>query len=925
MLIRKKIKIVRLLAVFFVVGWAALSDATPSVALFYGKDAPLAELKAFDIVVVEPDHGVDPRRYRHPESDLFAYVAIGEANPSRPWFRDIPPAAKLAENPAWGSVVMDLSNPNWPDFVAERMVAPLWEKGYRGFFLDTLDSYRLAKNFDEAAQQKGLVTVIETLHRRFPGIRLILNRGFEVVPAVRGKIAMVAAESLFQGWDAANRRYVEVPAADRDWLLGQLRKVRDEYGIPVLAIDYVAPTDRKLTRVTAERIKALGIVPWVSDGALETLGIGAVEVMPRKVLMLYDGREAPALNYTNIHRYTEMPINHLGYVGEYYDVNTPLPERTFAGLAAGVVLWLPGPPQKPKALTDWLRRRMDEGVRIVFLGQFGIPLDAATMRRMGLATQNVPVTGSATVSKHDPMFGFESSLTPDRQSLLPLRLTGAGTPLVEVSDAKGGRHVAAALMPWGGFALNPFVLREIPGTEQARWLFDPFAFLAGALDLPAMPVPDVTTENGRRLLLAHIDGDGFPSRGEFPGSPLAGRVLLDEVLKRYPIPHAMSVIEGEIAPHGLYPKDAAEMEDVARRIFALPHVEIASHTFSHPFRWDSTVKHGIFKSSDADEAYHLALPGYKLDLRREIVGSIDYIRNRLAPPGKPARLLLWSGDTAPGIEALRIADEAQLLNLNGGDTFITKSAPSLTGVQPLGIQKGAYRQIYAPMTNENLYTNLWRGPFYGYRRAIETFEMTEAPRRLKPIGIYYHSYSASKRASLDALHEVYDWALARPVHPVYPSEYIRKVLDFYDMVVARSGNQWLVRTSGELRTVRAPVTLGNPDPGASRGLAGFINGAEGNYLHLAGTSARIAFSAQAPTQPYLRQANARLSGWQSGAEGLRFELRGNQALEFALANVGRCIVSADGKPLKAFRQAEGIAYFRLDHAAAAIQARCPHG
>ena len=61
----------------------------------------------------------------------------------------------------------------------------------------------------------ALVAVIETLHRRFPGIQLILNRGFEMVPRVRDKVAMVAAESLFRGWDAGRKRYVEVPPADR--------------------------------------------------------------------------------------------------------------------------------------------------------------------------------------------------------------------------------------------------------------------------------------------------------------------------------------------------------------------------------------------------------------------------------------------------------------------------------------------------------------------------------------------------------------------------------------------------------------------------------------------------------------------------------------------------------------------------------------
>jgi hypothetical protein len=47
------------------------------------------------------------------------------------------------------------------------------------------------------------------------------------------------------------------------------------------------------------------------------------------------------------------------------------------------------------------------------------------------------------------------------------------------------------------------------------------------------------------MFFAHIDGDGFPSRAEMPGRRLAAEVLLDEVLKRYPMPHAMSVIEVE--------------------------------------------------------------------------------------------------------------------------------------------------------------------------------------------------------------------------------------------------------------------------------------------------------------------------------------------------------------------------------------------
>ena len=77
----------------------------------------------------------------------------------------------------------------------------------------------------------------------------------------------------------------------------------------------------------------------------------------------------------------------------------------------------------------------------------------------------------------------------------------------------------------GGYALAPYHVLTLPGAVSRRWVIDPFAFLARALALPDLPVPDPTTESGRRLLLVHVDGDGFPSRAERPGAPTAAQSL----------------------------------------------------------------------------------------------------------------------------------------------------------------------------------------------------------------------------------------------------------------------------------------------------------------------------------------------------------------------------------------------------------------
>ena len=57
------------------------------------------------------------------------------------------------------------------------------------------------------------------------------------------------------------------------------------------------------------------------------------------------------------------------------------------------------------------------------------------------------------------------------------------------------------------------------------------------------------------------------------------------------------------------------------------------------------------------------------------------------------------------------------------------------------------------------------------RRVVDYFRFTDSPRRLKPIGIYYHFYSGTKTAAIKALHDVYAWAREQETFPVWASEY----------------------------------------------------------------------------------------------------------------------------------------------------------
>ncbi|MEW6318779.1 MAG: endo alpha-1,4 polygalactosaminidase, partial [Pseudomonadota bacterium] len=165
---------------------ASVSVNAPNIAWFYGDKPPVAQLRAFDAVVVEPDHGFDPSQFKTPKTQWYAYVSVGEVTPERRWYKDLPKTWLLGRNEAWASRVVDQTQPEWPAFYVDHVIKPLWDKGYRGFFLDTLDSYQLVAKDDasRAAQEAGMVRVIRAIKARYPEARLIFNRGFEILPQV---------------------------------------------------------------------------------------------------------------------------------------------------------------------------------------------------------------------------------------------------------------------------------------------------------------------------------------------------------------------------------------------------------------------------------------------------------------------------------------------------------------------------------------------------------------------------------------------------------------------------------------------------------------------------------------------------------------------------------------------------------------------
>ena len=904
------------------------ADTPPAAAFYYGTDLPWAELSLFDYPVVEAAQA-DGVPAQVSDKRFYAYVSLGEVLSTRPYFPMIQPQWKLGKNTSWGSIILDQSSPQLRQLFVEQVFAPLWEQGYRGFFLDTLDSYQLAvaSEVDRAAQRQGLAALINAVGERFPEAHFILNRGFELMPEVTATVDAIAAESLYQRWQPDKRAYQAVPEPDRTWLLEQFRQSRERYGIDSIAIDYAPPGNRDQARELAGRIASHQIIPWVTTPAIDTMGVGLREVIPRKVLVIYGGSEERVWELADVVRYGLMPLQFQGLVPDVRNIEAAMPVGQLRGRYAGIVIWLEKDGITTPAFEDWLVAQREAGVPIAMIGFPAVDPLGPNGSLFGFQGRANPRELPVAVTRH-PAMGFEAPLPAYLPVGEPLYNSQATQPWLEL--ASGTQHyMPVAMTEWGGYAFNPYVIRSTLPTVQGegleRWMLNPLTFMHDALQLPPMPIPDVTTENGKRLLFAHIDGDGFPSLAKverYQGQPDA-LVLLEEVLKKYRIPTTVSIIEGEVSPQGLYPKMSARLEHIARQIFSLEHVEAATHTYSHPFFWYDAENQPTDLIGPEGQL-RLPIPDYTMTSEREVAGSARYIDDNLLPPGKKTRMVLWSGDTIPSPEALKVAREHGLLNMNGSDTVITRSAPTWTLIKGIGVPKGDEYQVYAPNQNENIYTNEWTGPFYGFQRVIETFELTESPHRFKPVDIYYHTYIASKNASLRSLLDVYQWAGKQDLHPVFASDYVRKVLDFNDMVIAREGDRWLVRGGGELRTLRLPAALPLPDLTSSDGVAGYMESEPGRYLHLTAKQASW-YGAAEPQAPYLQQANARLTAFTRSPDGFQFSLQGHDALSFTLANVKGCRLEQGGQPLSPVRRSGGTYHYRsAKHGLEELRLRCSH-
>jgi len=859
-------------------------------AFIYSKNIDDRFINFYDKVVVEADAVDNIYALRYPKK-MVAYVSVGEIEPWRATETKYNKTWIISKNRTWNSLIADLRKEDYQAFIFKR-IAKLYKDGYRNFFLDTMDAYHVTSKDKRLfkKQQKALISFIHKLHKKYPDSKIIINRGFELLEKIHNDIDAVVAESLLNRYNHDKKSYEKVPKKDREWLLTNFKKAK-KYGLDVISIEYSDKSTKERLEI-AKKVKKLGFISYVTDGLLQEQGECDRKRARRDVLILFNKSLFKDKNavYSDVHLLASMPLEYWGYVPILYDISTQdLPKRV-EDRYHSVIVWSEGKTKNSDKLHAWAKGLQAKDIKILFLNNFVFASTSSNLKAFGLSY--VPNKNSF-LDKSKTIYGTSYSAYEVPASIEyeeQLLVAKSAKEVVSSLYKNGQKGMNIAVTPWGGYAIDGAFLATIG--EENFWTVNPFQLFKDALRLDAIPVPDPTTEAGRRILFVHVDGDGFMEVVRVDPKKLSTEYLIEHIYKKYKIPQTISVIQGEVDTIGLYPKLSSRMKKISRELYRIPWVEPASHTLSHPFFWGQADEEFRKKhltreqrlleekkvSKHAEAHYHLPLPNYHFSLQKETLDSVKFALS-LAPKSKQStRILFWSGDCLPTKMVLAYTERHHILGMNGGDTTIKKSDPWMSHVAPFGLQREEYWQIYTAQQNENVYTHDWLGPFWGYRDAIETFEMTEKPYRLKPINIYYHFYSGSKLASFQALKDVYEWAVKQKTSKLYASQYIKKARGFYRTAISKIEGGYEVRNSGYLRTVRFDRKVA-VDIQKSRGVAGFIQHNGSTYITLDSQEKHRIILGDKKNQPYLIDANGWVDRVDVKGSRYRFALKANIAIE----------------------------------------------
>jgi polysaccharide biosynthesis protein PelA len=237
--------------------------------VYYGQTADERLLATYDIVILDPGFLGSLELIKSGGAQIYGYVSLGEVRTTSASYDRLHPGAVLEPNAAWPDVRrVDVREAAWRRYILDEVVASIASAGFDGLMLDTLDTPGWLEQVEPQryrGMRQAAVDLVTAIRIQYPAMKLIMNRGYDILPEVINVLDAIIAESLLTMPNAEKTGVLPVRPEEIQAQLDVLAIARNASDpLPILSLDYGMADDQSAIDDIYCRELALGHHPYVT-------------------------------------------------------------------------------------------------------------------------------------------------------------------------------------------------------------------------------------------------------------------------------------------------------------------------------------------------------------------------------------------------------------------------------------------------------------------------------------------------------------------------------------------------------------------------------------------------------------------------------------------------------------------------------------
>lgn len=245
--------------------------------VYYNNEAAVADFAKYKLLILDSDTHPPLHPLADRDKVLLGYVSLGEVSKDRKYFGELQKQnILLNENKQWpGSYTVDIRNNYWPQFVIESIIPNIIRSGFHGIFIDTLDNpadYERKQPLKYGGMGQAAIQLVKSIRLHYPDLKIMLNRGYEILPYVVKDIDMVLGESVYADYNFETK----VSSLNTPELYHQQLKILQDakfqnHNLGVYTLDYWDKNDAEGIKKIYQEQRDNGFVPYVSTISLNEI------------------------------------------------------------------------------------------------------------------------------------------------------------------------------------------------------------------------------------------------------------------------------------------------------------------------------------------------------------------------------------------------------------------------------------------------------------------------------------------------------------------------------------------------------------------------------------------------------------------------------------------------------------------------------